>query len=69
MKLKKFFSIFLATIMLITAIPLSAYADDIPTIFQTDYIQVLLLLHQIKFLLVLLQVQIQKHTIILHYMI
>lgn len=31
MKLKKFFSIFLATIMLITAIPLSAYADDIPT--------------------------------------
>ena len=31
MKLKKFFSIFLATIMIITAIPLSAYADDIPT--------------------------------------
>ena len=31
MKLKKFFSIFLATIMLITAIPLSANAFDIPT--------------------------------------
>ena len=37
MKFKKFFSMFLATIMLITALPSSAYADDVPTDYEESF--------------------------------
>lgn len=37
MKFKKFLSAFLATIMLITALPLSAYADDASTDDKTSF--------------------------------